>query len=256
MTSYTPDFYAKISDSASRSAEVVLPLVFDALGRPASVLDVGCGTAGWLAVASSLGVEDVLGVDGDYLPREQLRIPADRFSPNDLTRPLDIGRRFDLVMTLEVAEHIAVEHAATFVASLCRHADVVLFSAAFPGQGGNSHVNEQPPSYWAGLFSAQGFELFDVLRPTLWDDDRVMYYYRQNVLLFARGDAARRLREVEPRPLIDVVHPGTLDYWRMCGVVEGLKLTRSALVRAVGRRAAQVMTKRRSHSGAAERLGS
>lgn len=236
MTDYTADFYASISDSASTSARVVLPLVFDALGTPTSVLDVGCGTGGWLAEATALGTTDVLGVDGDYLPREQLRIPVETFRPSDLTQPLDLDRRFDLVMTLEVAEHIAAVHARTFVASLCRHADAVLFSAAFPGQGGNSHVNEQPPSYWAGLFTEHGFQLFDQVRPQVWDDERVMFYYRQNTLLFARGDAAKRLRALDVAPLLDVVHPGTLEYWRTCGVVESLKLTRSALARAGARR--------------------
>src|SRR5688572_30665246 len=103
---YTPDFFKAISASASESAAVLLPCVFELVGTPTSILDVGCGTGAWLATARELGVAEIIGVDGDYLPPEQLVISPSEFVAGDLTKPLDLQRRFDVVMTLEVAEHL------------------------------------------------------------------------------------------------------------------------------------------------------
>ena len=57
------------------------------------------------------------------------------------------------------------ELGATFVASLARHGDAVLFSAAIPFQGGAGHVNEHWPSYWAADFAVHGFVAVDTIRP-------------------------------------------------------------------------------------------
>src|SRR5207249_654908 len=113
------------------SADFILDRVF-AHYRPASALDVGCGIGTWLAVAQGKGVSDILGIEGQWLDRNLARIPADRIVDLDLEQSFDLGRRFDLAIALEVAEHLSAQAAAGFVESLARHADVVLFSAAIP----------------------------------------------------------------------------------------------------------------------------
>jgi len=100
--------------------------------------------------------------------------------------PIDLGRHFDLVVSLEVAEHIPHASADTFVDSLVRHGDIVLFSAAIPGQGGTFHVNEQWPEYWGKRFKARGYVGIDCVRPLVWEDPSVDYWYAQNVFLFVR----------------------------------------------------------------------
>lgn len=60
---------------------------------------------------------------------------------------MTFNRRFDLAMTIEVAEHLTPVRADSFVEDLTRLSDVVLFSAAIPAQGGINHVNEQWQSY-------------------------------------------------------------------------------------------------------------
>jgi hypothetical protein len=65
-----------------------------------------------------------------------------------------MGRRFDLVQSLEVGEHLPLSAAETLVDSLTTASDRVLFSAAVKGQGGEFHVNEQPLAFWQELFEA------------------------------------------------------------------------------------------------------
>ena len=238
---YSQEFFRNISDSANRSSGVVLPVVFEILGRtPSSVLDVGCGTGEWLAAVSRLGVKDFIGVDGAYVPEDQLAFDKQHFVSADLTRPLDVGRSFDLAMSLEVAEHLTPNAAETIVASLCNHADIILFSAAIPGQGGEHHVNERPVSYWAGLFGARGYEAFDLVRPAVWQDDAVMFYYRQNTLLYARGAAADQLKSRTTHAPLDIVHPAQLQYWHELGASEALPFFTSAVRRTVKKRLARL----------------
>src|SRR5215831_1626594 len=114
---YTHGFFNQLSQGARRSAEVIVPLALE-LVQPNSVVDVGCGTAEWLAVFRERGIHDVTGIDGDYVSRDQLRIPPDRFLARDLTLPLAAGRAFDLAVCLEVAEHLPAQSASGFVRSL------------------------------------------------------------------------------------------------------------------------------------------
>jgi SAM-dependent methyltransferase len=179
--------------------------------EPASVVDLGCGLGTWLSVFAELGVEDVLGIDGEYVDRSALAIPADRFLARDLTRPLELPRTFDLAVSLEVAEHLPPDAAQTLVDSLTRHAPAVLFSAAIPGQDGVDHVNTQWPSYWRGLFLPRGYRAVDCIRPRIWDDEDVEFWYRQNLLLFVRSDVLETrpplLAEAQMRRPLDLVHP-------------------------------------------------
>jgi len=183
--SYDDEFYAMVAATARSSARAVLPRVFD-LCKPKSVIDLGCGLGTWLAVARELGVAEILGVDGAHVAPEALEIPRDRFLVHDLSLPLELERRFDLAISLEVAEHLPRECADAFVRTLVGLAPVVLFSAAIPGQGGTLHLNEQWPSYWADKFATHGHRCIDVLRDEFWGNDEVAWWYQQNMLLFVR----------------------------------------------------------------------
>ena len=189
---YSTDFYDYIDAGSRASADAVARLILGEM-KVESLLDVGSGHGAWAAEWIKAGVADVIAVDGDYVRRDQLAIPADKFVAHDLATPLDLGRRFDLVQSLEVAEHLPTASAAGFVGNLVRHGDVVLFSAAVPHQGGEHHVNEQPPQYWRELFAKQGFEVFDWVRPGLAGRRRIMPWYRFNTFIYANKSGRKRL---------------------------------------------------------------
>lgn len=186
------------------SATEILPLIFE-LFQPKSIIDVGCGTGTWLKVADELGVGEILGVDGDYVELSRLHIPQEFFQSHNLDNPLSISRKFDLVLCLEVAEHLSGENAERFVQDLTKLGNVILFSAAIPNQGGQGHKNEQWPCYWQEKFAKRGFLFYDEIRPKVWNNGKVDWWYRQNLFLVARDDNKLNLTPVStPMPLI---HP-------------------------------------------------
>ena len=183
MPLYSGEFYRHIRSGSHRSAEEIVPLVMTLL-QPRSVIDVGCGLGAWLRVFEQYGVEDVFGVDGSYVDTKTLEIPVERFAALDLAKPFRLDRQFDLVMSLEVAEHIPGACAEIFIESLTRLGPVVLFSAAIPFQGGTHHVNEQWPDYWVRYFAQKDYVPVDCFRRKIWQNEHVEWWYIQNMLLF------------------------------------------------------------------------
>ena len=186
-TKYTTSFYHQHLSGSANSERMMLQKLFQHF-KPASVLDVGCGHGSWLQAVSESGITDFLGLDGHYVDQDALLIEKSKFQAMDLREPLELGRRFDLVISVEVAEHLPMQRAESFVRDLSRASDVILFSAAIPYQGGEDHVNEQWPEYWGILFRRAGYRCFDMFRATFWRDSHVESWYAQNAFLFVKVD--------------------------------------------------------------------
>ena len=187
MYKYRPGFFDYINSGSLESAGALIPILREHL-EIESVLDLGCGQGAWLKVWDENGVPDITGIDGPYVDQETLLIEQTHFEAGDLTRPIRLGRKFDLVQCLEVAEHIPPEASATLVENLTSHGSVLLFSAATPGQGGEHHINEQTPEFWRNLFAAHEYVLLDFLRPRLTGRSEVESWYRYNTFLFVATD--------------------------------------------------------------------
>jgi hypothetical protein len=211
---YSPEFYDYISGGSRASARAVTALLGAEMAVD-SVLDVGGGNGVWCREWLRRGVATVLSVDGDYVRTDQLVIAPELHRAHDLATPIDLGRQFDLVQSLEVAEHIEPDCAAVFIGNLVGHGDVVMFSAAVPNQGGEYHLNEQPHDYWRGLFAHHGYEPYDWLRPALAGDRSVKPWYRYNSFLYANAAGAARLsaavRESRVAPGVPLASAGD---WR------------------------------------------
>lgn len=215
MAHYDAEFYERNRALSLRSAEVVVPLVMEEVGPMSSVVDIGCGIGTWLVEFANRGVSTLLGVDGDYVGRDTLLIDPGNFIAAELTEAIRFDRRFDLAISMEVAEHLPESRAKSFVADLCRLSDHVLFSAAIPGQPGTNHINLRWPSYWIQLFAEQGYGATDPIRPKIWHCDDIPYWYRQNIVLFTKGHPGD--------PVPDLVHPFLLEFVLSMGDTPGLR---------------------------------
>ncbi|SAK89672.1 hypothetical protein AWB82_06287 [Caballeronia glebae] len=222
-TFYTDAFYAGQSDGSLRSARGILRGLFSIISV-STTLDVGCGVGPWSRAALDLGAAKSIGVDGEYVDRASLMIDQSEFRSRNLENAwqLDSGdlSKFDLVISLEVAEHLPSSSAETFISNLTFYGDAVLFSAAIPRQGGVNHINEQWPEYWSEIFARFGYDCFDIVRMDTWRDESIEWWYSQNTFVYARRGSTvhSQLSEVS-RPVktpTSLVHPKKLAdayYW-------------------------------------------
>lgn len=241
-TPYDHDFYAEQIDGSLASARVLTGLLA-AWWRPASVLDIGCGRGAWLKAWHEQGVRRLIGVDGPWNDGAGMVEPSIQFRAANLEQPLQGLERVDLAMSIEVAEHLSPAAGVAVVDSLVAAADVVMFSAAFDGQGGVQHVHERYHSHWGALFRERGFRSFDAFRPRVWSDVRVAPWHRANVFLhvreshaLARELPARGVAAIEDLGFMDAVHPWLYERQREIGFRTHLRALGPSLLRALKRR--------------------
>lgn len=209
---YSTEFFKNRREQTLASARPIVEHLWKVI-KPKSVLDVGCATGIWLAEAQKKGALNIRGIDGPWVPREELEVEKGLFLEHDLSQnnPSDVGS-YDLAFCIEVAEHLAPDAADRLIDFLTSHADAVLFSAAVLGQGGTGHINEQPQSYWHKKFSDRKFECFDIVRPVFWDDPKVNVIYKQNMLLYVRiGGVFDRVLQDGPYARLKVTERFSLD---------------------------------------------
>ena len=184
--SYSKQDYSWWIDPAVNSAKLIAPFILQHF-HVKSVLDFGCAQGGWLSIFQELGVEKIQGLDGDSVDTEDLLIPSDSFSCEDLASYRhDPKEKFDLCICLEVAEHLDSKYDDLLISNLTSSSELILFSAAVPDQGGQHHVNERPPLYWQEKFNIKGFDQFDFLRSKFWENEEIAWWYRQNIMIYSK----------------------------------------------------------------------
>lgn len=188
----------------------LVPYILE-LGNFNSVIDVGCGLGTFLRAFKEEGVIEILGIDGKWCNKELLfeNIDPQEFIEQDLESSIELARKFDLAISLEVAEHLSQERANSFVRDLTKLSDNIVFSAAIKFQGGDHHINEQPLSYWIELFNSYGFNCYDVIRPSIWENDKIFWWYRQNIVLFKKAVNGQQIENRLSEP-VNIVHPELL----------------------------------------------
>jgi SAM-dependent methyltransferase len=235
---YNSAFFEMITEGALQSAQIIVPLVSRLVG-PKSVIDIGCGYGAWLKVFQEHGVKRVRGLDGRHIDLSKLLIDRIYFSPVDLAERFQVSERYDLAVCLEVAEHLPQSAAPQLIRTLTTFAPFVLFSAAVPGQKGTGHVNEQWPSYWKSLFAENGFRRLDPIRRHIWKDNRIQWFYRQNIFLYVSQNSLTKsesLQAEERLAELDVTYIECLNRYRtLKGVLGELpRVINDAIRRRIG----------------------
>lgn len=153
---YTRQFYE--DQTTGRSAFEVEQLAYAIYQtfQPRTVADVGCGRGAFLKLFHEAGCE-VWGTDGAPVKEAGLVISRSLFLEQDFRDGLRIPIKRDVILCLEVVEHLPADVADDVVRSICRSgATHIVFSGAIPGQGGTGHINERPVAYWVSKFREQG----------------------------------------------------------------------------------------------------
>ncbi len=187
---YNPLVHAGFERAARRNAPVFSSALREAFPQAKRVLDVGCGTGAFVRQLLDDGF-DAVGVEYSPTLRKRCERRGVKVFPFDVSIPTPhpAGTPYDLAYSLEVAEHVPAALADAFVAYFVGLSDLVVFTAAQPGQGGTDHINEQPRSYWIEKFAAVGFvldaEMTDCLAKRL-QDGGAFWYLSANLSVFRR----------------------------------------------------------------------
>lgn len=188
------------------AAKEVLPYVFN-MFNPKTVIDFGCGNGSWLKVAKDLGAHHILGIDGIKVDSSIRLISESEFLQHNITTPLTIEKRYDLALCLEVVEHLPESAADNIIKLLTLSSNIILFSAAIPGQGGQAHLNEQWPKYWQHKFAQYDFFPVDILRQHFWGNEKIEWWYKQNMLLYVNKTAEEKFKLNISDELPVYIHP-------------------------------------------------
>ena len=187
---YDENFYKK-NNKTEYAAKTIIDYLFGIFLHE-SVVDIGCGRGAWLVACKMAGAKILYGIDGHWNTQKDMLDQSIKFFQADLDKNISIPDKavFDICISLEVAEHISKDHASHFVSSLCKASEVVIFSAAFEGQGGTGHINENKHSYWANIFLQKGYLPFDIIRPKYWGETKIDFWYKQNIFLYIKKESA------------------------------------------------------------------
>jgi cyclopropane fatty-acyl-phospholipid synthase-like methyltransferase len=119
-----------------------------------TVVDFGCGHGKYTELFNNEGIV-CEGFDGN--PNTG-KLTDGKCGVLDLSQNVNLTKKYDWVMSLEVGEHIPKVFEDNFIGNLDMHnTKGIIISWAIPGQGGHGHYNEQPNHYIKTVFKALGY---------------------------------------------------------------------------------------------------
>lgn len=210
FNNYDAKFYEQQYKGSLQSAEEFFRILYRYIS-PRSVVDFGCGVGAWLSVIENFGADTLVGRDGPWVDKSKLLSEKIEFEVTDFENEIKFIGRFDLAISVEVAEHFYEQHADNFINGLAMHSDNIIFGAARPEQGGSHHVNLQPQSYWIRKFEALGYHCFDLFRSEVWDKPQVEYWYAQNTFFFTKSESLIARLSQFKNFISDIEHPKLTD---------------------------------------------
>ena len=163
---YNEDYYKNsCGDISYLEADMWMPFYEKVADRiiedlhPSTVLDVGCATGYLVAALRDRGVE-AYGIDASEFAISRVREDIKPFcrvcsALDDL--PCDLPKKYELVITIEVAEHLYEEDSKKFIDNICKYSDQIIFSSTPDDFSEKTHFNVQQSEYWAKRFAENGF---------------------------------------------------------------------------------------------------
>lgn len=126
-------------------------------GVPETVIDFGAGDGWWPHTFAEIGTKNPHAIELDEIALEFM--PKNLyFTQHDLRQPLEASGISDLSICIEVAEHMTRQEAENvLVVNVLQHTgNLLLWSAAQPGQPGTGHINLQTQEHWIKVIEGRG----------------------------------------------------------------------------------------------------
>jgi len=170
--------------------------------HPVSVIEFGCGS-GYLSKALNSRGVFVTAIDGyadpDFSGKEGIE-----FAKVNLNDPAAVDlflsslpSKYDVAICMEVAEHLQPSVSLGLIKSITSVSDVVIFSAAVPGQDGDGHINCRRRDEWHEFFYRQGFVIADTIREKIRNNMKVGLWYRLNAVDYYKKKRELSIPEYE-----------------------------------------------------------
>ncbi len=234
---------------------------FDGIARrirdeiaPTRVLDAGCAMG---LLVEALRAEGMEGFGVDLSTHAIAQVPeCARAYCRVGSIADDLGGSYDLVVCIEVLEHMPVREAEQAIERLCDATADILFSSSPLDYKEATHVNVHPPEYWAERFARRGFYRdvdFDASFITPWavrlrrstePTPRVVRQYERRLweLEHERRDLRARVEELQQ------------DVFRMMTEAEQARADVPALGRAVDEAHRELTEARTALAGALDTI--
>lgn len=209
---YNASYYKKHETGSYKSAIQILEYI-NSFIKFNSVIDFGCGMGTWCKALYNLNIKDFLGIDKHQYDPTYMLIPTEKYMQFDLCKSLELDRKVDMAISVEVAEHINPKYSDIFIKNICSCSEIVLFSAAVPHQGGTGHINEQPCTYWEMIFNKYGYKAIDCIRPYFWNNEQIEIWYRNNCILYLEQHTYEKICSHIPQNVypLNIIHPSMLN---------------------------------------------
>jgi SAM-dependent methyltransferase len=151
--------------------------------HPVKIVDMGCGRGDYCKVCLSYGYE-VDGLEGSQIACQ--KAVCSNIECVDLSKPAEPRDDYDLVLCLEVGEHIPDKHQNVFIDNLARFSkDILILSWALPGQGGTGHVNCLSNETVIELMKNKGFN-FDKHMSEYLRKNSKLSWFKNTLMVFKR----------------------------------------------------------------------
>lgn len=127
--------------------------------NPKSVLDAGCAL-GYLVEALRDRDIEAYGFDiSEYAINNVSEDIKQYCFVHSINQPLpsNVPDRYDLIVTIEVLEHLYPEDGIEAINNLCKYTDTIIFTSTPDDIEDRTHVNVQRLEYWARLFAKNSF---------------------------------------------------------------------------------------------------
>lgn len=179
---------------------------------PKTVLDAGCANGYLVKALRDRGI-DAYGIDISSYAIESADDELRKYlNVQSLTEPLpeSFPKKFDLVVTIEVLEHMQPDDGALAIKRLCSYSDTVLFSSTPYDFDNKTHVNVQQAEYWAKQFANNSY-FRNLIQPTDFITPWAMLFHKMDdfpsvIFNYELSNRVDRLHRDAPKKLSATVY--------------------------------------------------